>query len=63
MDLTSYWQIDVNERDREKTDQEKTDQERPAFIIPDDLLEFKVMPCGLCLSPATFQRIIQYEPA
>lgn len=58
MDLTSYWQIDVNERDREKTD-----QERPAFIIPNDLLEFKVMPCGLCLSPATFQCVIQYEPA
>ncbi|UYV64979.1 hypothetical protein LAZ67_3002638, partial [Cordylochernes scorpioides] len=49
MDLQSrYWQIDVEEADREKT----------AFITPDGLYEFKVMPFGLCNPPATFERMM-----
>lgn len=46
MDLRSrYWQIEVHERDREKT----------AFVTPGGLYEFKVLPFGLCSAPATFQ--------
>ncbi|KAM7309439.1 retrovirus-related Pol polyprotein from transposon 17.6 [Ixodes scapularis] len=49
MDLKSgYWQIEVDKRDREKT----------AFVTPDGLYEFKVMPFGLCTAPATFDRVM-----
>ncbi|GFQ99505.1 retrovirus-related Pol polyprotein from transposon 297 [Trichonephila clavata] len=49
MDLSSgYWQIKVEEADREQT----------AFITPEGLYEFNVMPFGLCNAPATFERMM-----
>ena len=49
MDLASgYWQIEIEEKDKEKT----------AFICSMGLFEFNVMPFGLCNAPATFQRMM-----
>ena len=46
--LSGYWQVEVDEQDREKT----------AFCISEGLFEFRVMPFGLCNAPATFQSLM-----
>lgn len=51
IDLKSgYWQLEVEEQDKEKT----------AFCCYRGLFEFNVLPFGLCGGPPVFQRAINY---
>ena len=46
--LSGYWQVEVDDKDREKT----------VFCMYEGLYKFKVMPFGLCNAPATFQHLM-----
>lgn len=36
----------------------ETDRQKTAFVTPDGLYEFNVMPFGLCNVPATFEQMM-----
>ena len=51
LDLAAgYWQIRVHQESQEKT----------AFVTPQGLFEFRVMPYGLTNAPSVFQRLMQH---
>ena len=51
--LSEYWQVGIAEKDKEKT----------AFATREGLFEFKLMPLGLCNTPATFQWLMNFTLA
>ena len=46
--ISGYWQVEIDPDDREKT----------VFCTQEGVFEFKVMPFGLCNTPAMFQRLV-----
>ena len=46
---TGYWQVGLDPKDKPKT----------AFITRKGLLQFRVLPFGLCNAPATFEHLIE----
>lgn len=46
--LKGYWQVPLTPHASEVS----------AFVTPDQFLQYKVMPFGMCNAPATFQRLI-----
>ena len=46
---SSYWQVEVDPQDREKT----------AFVVPQGLFEYRIMSFGLTGAPGTFQCLME----